>query len=89
MENSSNPPARSFGVPQLLALLFFCYAAFQLYFYGSSPLNWLGFVLEGLGFVLIARVGRTAIRDLWRVAWGRVGILLIVVGAVLTPFATH
>lgn len=80
---------RSFGVTHLVAILFFCYAAYQIYSHGPGPLNWLGFVLEGLGFLFLAHTGQTALRDLWPLRLGRVGILLIVAGVVLTPFATH
>jgi len=89
MKRPSEPPVRSFGVQHLVAILFFFYAANQIYSHGPRPLNWLGFVLEGFGFLLLARTGQTALRDVWRLPPGRAGVLLIVAGVVLTPFAFH
>jgi hypothetical protein len=89
MRRRPDNPVKFFGVPHLLSLVFFCYAASQYYFGGARQLNWVGSVLEGLGFVLLARSGRTALRDLWLVSIGRTGMLFIVTGAVLTPLLTH
>lgn len=89
MRRRPDVPVKTFGVPHLLSLVFFCYAVSQYYFNGAGHLNWVGSVLEGLGFMLLARSGRTALRDLWLVSTGRTGMLFIVTGAVLTPLMSH
>jgi hypothetical protein len=58
MQRRSEDPVRSFNVLHLGAIVYFC-AALELYSHGPRPLTWLGYILEGLGFVLLAHTGRT------------------------------